>query len=158
MSSGFRTYQILEGLRIGAYPVDAEDVNTLSRLGIERVLNLVEDDEYAPGERDAVQEALAASGIEEWRLALVDEDGLPYELLEAAVLKVTRWLADGAQVYMHCRAGQHRSPALAAGVLALRGRMGIDEALSHVNARKPTADPLPQQREDLHRWWRTHSP
>jgi hypothetical protein len=29
----------------------------------------------------------------------------------------------------------------------------VDEALAHVQARKPSADPLPHQREDLRRWW-----
>ncbi len=29
----------------------------------------------------------------------------------------------------------------------------IDEALDAVRLRKPSADPLPHQREDLRRWW-----
>jgi hypothetical protein len=42
---------------------------------------------------------------------------------------------------------------VAAGAVALREAVGIDEALDRVTARKPRADPLPHQREDLHRWW-----
>ena len=35
----------------------------------------------------------------------------------------------------------------------MREGIDIDEALAYVQARKPTADPLPHQREDLRRWW-----
>ncbi len=157
MSSWFRTYgfaRVLDSLAIGAYPLDAEDVGTLARLGIQRVLNLVEDQEYRPGERDAVLRAIAASGIEERRLELVDYAGLSPEQLETAVREVSRWLDDGVQTYVHCRAGWQRSAAVAAGVVALQEGLGIDEALAYVQARKPSADPLPHQREDLRRWWR----
>ena len=157
MSSWFRTYgyaAVLDLLSIGAYPLDADDVDTLSRLGIQRVLNLVEDGEYRPGERDVVVRALAAHGIDERRLQLIDYGGFPPEQLETAVLEVSRWIESGIQTYVHCRAGWQRSAAVAAGVVALREGMGIDEALAYVQARKPSADPLPHQREDLRRWWR----
>src|SRR5207248_2493797 len=55
--------------------------------------------------------------------------------------------------YLHCRAGWQRSAAVAAGVVALRDGLDIDEALDFVRRRKPSADPLPHQREDLRRWW-----
>jgi hypothetical protein len=42
---------------------------------------------------------------------------------------------------------------VAAGVVALRSGIDIDEALAEVQDRKPSADPLPHQREDLRRWW-----
>jgi len=58
---------------------------------------------------------------------------------------------------VHCRAGWQRSAAVAAGVVALHEGMGIDEALAYVQTRKPSADPLPHQREDLRRWWRTRA-
>jgi hypothetical protein len=42
---------------------------------------------------------------------------------------------------------------VAAGVVALRDGLDIEEALAFVQRRKPSADPLPHQREDLRRWW-----
>jgi len=54
---------------------------------------------------------------------------------------------------VHCRAGWQRSAAVAAAVVAVRDGLDIDEALAYVQARKPSADPLPHQREDLRRWW-----
>jgi protein-tyrosine phosphatase len=157
VSTWFRIYgfaDIVDGLLIGAYPLDADDVAMLEWAGVERVMNLVEDQEYRPGDRDAVADALVSAGIEEHRLSLTDYGGLPADELEAAVQEVSHWLDQGARTYLHCRAGWQRSAAVAAGVVALRAGLGIDQALEFVQSRKPSADPLPHQRDDLRRWWR----
>jgi protein-tyrosine phosphatase len=156
VSNWFRTYgfaDVRDGLLIGAYPLDADDVAMLDWIGIERVLNLVEDQEYRPGQREAVEAALASTGIEEHRLNLTDYGHLPAEELEVAVQEVCAWLDHGARTYLHCRAGWQRSAAVAAGVIALRDGIDIDDALAYVQSRKPSADPLPHQRADLRRWW-----
>ena len=156
MSSWFQTYgfaDVFPNLLIGAYPLDRRDVGLLANIGVQRVLNLVEDDEYRPGEREEVLEALAAAGIHERRMALVDFGGLSTDELEAAVQTVNEWLDDGARVYLHCRAGWQRSAAVAAGVVAIRAGTDVEEALRLIQSRKPTADPLPHQRDDLRRWW-----
>ena len=156
MSSWFRSYgfaDVFDGLLIGAYPLDEVDVSMLASLGVQRVLNLAEESEYRPGDRDAVETALDASGIEEHRLPLPDYGGLPPGLIERAVQDVLAWLGEGKRTYLHCRAGWQRSAALAAGVVAIREHMDIDDALALVQSRKPSADPLPHQRDDLRRWW-----
>ncbi len=84
---------------------------------------------------------------------MLDYGGLPAPALETAVREVNQWLDEGARTYVHCRAGWQRSAAVAAAVIAVRVGIDIDEALAHVQARKPSADPLPHQREDLRRWW-----
>lgn len=156
MSEWFSTYgfaDVLDQLLIGAYPLDERDVRMLAWAGVERVLNLAQDDEYDPGQRDEVAAALADAGIEEQRLDLVDYGGLPADTIERAVQIVLGWLRDGARVYLHCRAGWQRSAAVAAGVVAIVNESDIDEALAFVQRRKPTASPLAHQREDLLRWW-----
>ena len=65
------------------------------------------------------------------------------------------WLDDGEVVYLHCRAGWQRSAAVAAGAIAIRDGIELDRALLQVQQLKPTADPLPHQREDLSRWFDT---
>jgi protein-tyrosine phosphatase len=156
VSKWFRSYgfaDILDEFLIGAYPTDAEDIGTLSSMGVRRILNLVEDDEYRRGERVALEQALREAGIEEYRLAMVDYAGIPPDALELAVGTVCSWLDEGARTYLHCRAGWQRSAAVAAGVVAVREGLDIDQALEVVRMRKPSADPLPHQREDLRRWW-----
>lgn len=156
VSSWFRTYgfgDVLDDLLIGAYPLDAGDVSVLERAGVRRVLNVVEDEEYRPGERAAVEEALEQAQIEEHRISLTDYGGLPAEELEEAVQEIAVWLDDGLRTYLHCRAGWQRSAAIAAAVVAIRNGTDIDDALAYVQSRKPSADPLPHQRADLRRWW-----
>ena len=144
---------MLDDLLVGAYPLDQDDVDTLARLGTRRVLNLTEDDEYRPGDRQTVERAFAAAGIVEHRLRLTDYGSLPADRIEAAVQEIGRWLDDGERTYLHCRAGWQRSAAIAAGVVAVRTGVEIDEALAAVRDRKPSADPLPHQQDDLRRWW-----
>lgn len=156
MSSWFQSYgfaDVTDNLLIGAYPLDQRDVAMLALMRIERVLNLVEDEEYRSGEREAVERAFRDAGIEEHRLRLTDFGQLPADELEAAVETVNGWLDEGARVYLHCRTGWQRSAAVAAGVVALREQLDIGSALERVQMRKPSADPLPHQREDLARWW-----
>jgi protein-tyrosine phosphatase len=156
MSSWFRTYgfaDITDKLFVGAYPLDAEDVLMLEHVGIERVLNLAEDEEYPEGQREVAEDALRDAGIEEYRRNLVDYGGLPADELEAAAQEVAEWLDEGVRVYLHCRAGWQRSAAIAAATLALREGIDIDEALAYVQNRKPSADPLPHQRAQLREWW-----
>jgi protein-tyrosine phosphatase len=161
MSKWFRSYgfaDVHDKLLVGAYPLDREDVGMLEWMKIERVLNLVEDEEYAPGERRQVEHALYAAGIEEQRLSLTDYGRLPAPKLELAVTEINEWLDQGLRVYVHCRAGWQRSAAIAAGVVALREGVAIEDALARVRRRKPSADPLPQQREDLLQWWAEREP
>jgi protein-tyrosine phosphatase len=160
MSGWFRTYgfaDVADGLLIGAYPLDRGDVAMLARAGIERILNLVEDREYHLGERETVEDALNDTGIEEHRLNLTDYGRLPPGDLDAAVQQVTAWLDEGRRTYVHCRAGWQRSAAVAAAVVALRDGVDIDQALASVQRRKPSADPLAHQRQDLRRWFETRT-
>lgn len=142
-------------LLIGAYPLDFSDVRMLERLGVRHVLNLVEDQEYAPGQREQVVAALDAAGIEETRMNLQDYGRLPPEAIEAAVRQVVSWLGAGERTYLHCRAGWQRSAAVAAGVVAIKDGVDVETALGRVQTRKPSARPLPHQHEDLLRWWTT---
>ena len=156
VSRWFRSYgfaDVFDDLIVGAYPLDQDDIDTLAHLGIERVLNLTEDAEYRPGDRHEVARALTRAGIAESRLPLTDYGGLPAGELEAAVRAVGTWLDAGERTYVHCRAGWQRSAAVAAGVVAIRTGMDVDDALDYVRRRKPSADPLPHQRADLRRWW-----
>src|SRR5581483_5524748 len=117
VSRWFRSYgfaDVLDDLFVGVYPTDSDDVAALERIGIRRVLNLTEDEEYRPGDRAEVERALAGAGIDERQLSLPDFGGLPPSALEAAVQEVNAWLDAGARTYVHCRAGWQRSAAVAA--------------------------------------------
>jgi len=149
--------QVADGLITGAYPLDADDVAELSGAGITAVFNLCEDGEYEPGERDDASAALERAGIAEARLPCQDYGNLLPGALEEATRTIIGWLDAGERVYLHCRAGWQRSAAVAAAVVALREEVDLEEALQRVRARKPSAEPLAHQLEDLERWWQARA-
>jgi atypical dual specificity phosphatase len=156
VSDWFRNYGfagIYNNLVIGAYPLDDDDVEALAQIGVRQVVNLVEDDEYEPGQREDVARALERAGIPESRISLTDFGDLPVDTFEDAVQRVLASLDHGRRTYVHCRAGRQRSAAVAAGVVAVRSGMDIDNAVEFVRTRRPKADPLPNQRDDLRTWW-----
>jgi protein-tyrosine phosphatase len=160
MSDWFRTYgfaQVHDGLLIGAYPLDADDIRMLGAMSVRQVLNLVEDAEYGQGRRAAIEQALREARIEEHRMQLTDFGRLPADALEEAVRLVVTWLKAGIPSYVHCRAGWQRSAAVAAGAVAVYEGIGIDEAVGIIQERKPSAEPLPHQRDDLRAWWNARS-
>jgi atypical dual specificity phosphatase len=144
---------VLDELVVGAYPLDRADVERIAGEGVDRIYNLCQDAEYADGERAGVAAALREHGIEEERLPLVDYGGLGPEVLERAVSDVLEALDDGSRVYLHCRAGWQRSAAVAAGVIALREDLPVEDALRVLRERKPTAEPMDHQRADLLAWF-----
>jgi atypical dual specificity phosphatase len=156
MSSWFEHFgfaEVGDGLVMGAYPQDGDDVAALVDAGITRIFNLVQDVEYEPGARDACTLALAEAGIQERRVELVDFGSLSTEQIEDAAQAVLAWLEQGERVYVHCRAGWQRSATIVAAIVTLREGVMPWVALDILRERKPTANPLSHQREDLFRWW-----
>lgn len=147
--------EVADGLLIGAYPQDAKDVMALSAAGVTRIFNLVQDVEYQEDARESCAAALEQAGIDEARLELPDYGGLLPGQIELTVRSAIWWLEDGERVYVHCRAGWQRSATVAAAIVALREDVEPEQALELIRERKPTAQPLPHQREDLFRWWTT---
>ena len=158
MSAWFERYgfaEVGENLLMGAYPQDAADVAAIAEVGVTRVFNLVQDVEYDEGARDACVAALAAAGIDERRIELVDFGSLPAAQIEFAAQAVLAWLEEGEHVYVHCRAGWQRSATVMAAIIALREGVSPGVALQRLRRRKPTANPLSHQLEDLLKWWQT---
>lgn len=156
MSEWFQRFgyaTVADGLVTGAYPLDADDVAALGAAGIDLAYNLCEDIEYAEGQREAVQEALARAGIAERRQQVEDYGNLSGAALDRAVGDVMTELDAGRKVYLHCRAGWQRSATVAVAVIALRENLSLPLALTALRQRKPTAEPLAHQRDDLLRWW-----
>ncbi len=142
-----------DGLFMGAYPQDADDVATIAGLGVTRVFNLVQDVEYEGDGRAACVAALAEAGMREERVELIDFGNLLPGHIERAATTVRSWLGEGETVYLHCRAGMQRSATVAAAIVALDEGLEPAEALAVVRARNPRANPLVHQRQDLERWW-----
>ena len=65
---------------------------------------------------------------------------LPMFVLRRGVTAAVLVLAAGGRVLIYCRAGRHRSVAMAACILIARG-MTADEAMDTIVAHRPVADP-----------------
>jgi atypical dual specificity phosphatase len=154
----FGRAEVADGLVIGAFPLDADDVSMLRAEGITTVLNLCQDIEYEDGERGALDQLMSIVGIEEMRVPCLDHGNLLSGALERASDLAIERLKAGERVYVHCRAGWQRSAAVAAAVVARRENVEPDVALGMIKRRKPSADPLPHQIEDLRSWWRARQP
>jgi protein-tyrosine phosphatase len=141
-----------DGFLSGAMPVDAPDVQMLRRAQVDVAYNMCEDDEYE-GPRAGIELALANAGIVERRAPTADYGGLSPALLDSLVGGIDADLEAGRRVYLHCRAGWQRSAAVAAPVIALRENLDLEEALDVLQERKPSADPLEHQWEDVRAWW-----
>jgi protein-tyrosine phosphatase len=146
--------RVAPGLVMGAMPLDEEDLGQLTELGVDAIYNLCEDGEYLPGQRLVLWNALSAARLLERRLPFADHGRLDGEELDRAAREVGEWIDADRQVYLHCRAGQQRSAAVAAAVIAIRTTGDIDAALDEVARQRPGAVPLRRQRKDLVRWWR----
>lgn len=65
---------------------------------------------------------------------------LPLFLLRRGATAAVLVMAAGGQVLIYCRAGRHRSVAMAACILIARG-MTADQAMDLIVAHRPVADP-----------------
>ncbi len=148
-----RFHEVAPGLWQGAIVGGEPDVAALAAVGVTRVLNLCEDREYEPGERDEVTAALRAAGMEEERLPSLDHGSLLPGLLERAVRVVSAWRDAGEVVLVHCLAGQERSATVAAAVIAAQSGAAPAQAVDQVRRARRLARPLPHQVADLERWW-----
>ncbi|MDO9409945.1 hypothetical protein [Patulibacter sp.] len=156
MSAWFDVYGcdlVRDGLLVGAVPRDVDDVAVLRGQGVSRVVCLVADEEYEPGDRRAVEAAYAAARIVESRVPSQDFGRLPAAALEASSALVADALDGGATVYLHCRAGWQRSVVTAAASLSRVTGDPPAATLAAVTAARRGACPLPHQVDDLETWW-----
>lgn len=86
--------------------------------------------------------ALAQPPFRLLRLPVYDNPLLPIPLavLRRGVDAALPVMASGGKVLVYCRAGRHRSVAMAACILIARG-MTADEAMDTIVAKRPYADP-----------------
>ncbi len=149
----FIGHWVADGLMLTNLPFEAEHVEALGREGVELVLNMCEDVEYWPGQRESVEAAYGATGVEEdreWQVKDLGEH--PLDLLDSATKLIDEATAAGRNVAVHCRGGIERSATVAAAALIGRQGISVDEALAHLREIAPQAWPLSHQREALERW------
>jgi len=132
--------RISDRIFVGTCPASAVDVRRLAQAGIDAVVNLQTDQDFIALGIDwpALEHAYFEQGIEVYRYPMIDFDEADIESrLRAAAAVVNDALDAGHRIYLHCTAGQERSPTTAAAWLTLFGDRSPDDALQQVKqARK----------------------
>jgi len=148
--------QILEELYVGSHPETLEDIESLkSSWVITAVLNLQTDEDLVERELDwsTLEAYYTDLDISTQRVQMRDFD---YEdqrrNLPDAVKALARLLSSGQIVYLHCNAGQGRSPLVAMAYLYWCRGLGSQDAVKHFKERRacsPTTELLEVTRQDL---------
>jgi hypothetical protein len=134
-------------------PHEAAHADALADAGVGLVLNMCEDSEYRPGQRDDMSRAYESYGIEETRaLRLADLGDHPLDLFDTAVRLVEDARLSGRNVVVHCRGGRERSAAIVAAALVAKEGLTVEQAIERMRSIAPQAAPLPGQRSALELW------
>lgn len=123
--------RITEHLYIGAWP-HSRDAEALAEMRFDLIISMT-------------LTALAKEVAEPHRvvrLLAIDSPltPIPMRHFHTGVSAALPVIAQGGRVLVHCRAGRHRSVAMAACILIATG-MSADEAMALIVAKRPAADP-----------------
>lgn len=132
--------RISDRIFVGSCPATNVDVARLAQAGISAVVNLQSDQDFVVLGIDwpSLEHVYFDKGIEVYRFPMIDFDEADIESrLKAAATVVNNALDAGHRIYLHCTAGQERSPTTAAAWLTLFGGQSPGDALRQVmQARK----------------------
>jgi len=147
--------RILPELYVGALPEGSDDVEALRDCGVSAVLSLQSDVDLRVRKLtwESQESTYRRFGLEAQRAPMRDFDPENQRLtLPGAVRVLSRLLAAGHTVYLHCSAGVGRSPLVAMAYLYWCRRFGLKEAIEHVRERRPctpNVELLEDSRRDL---------
>lgn len=134
---------VLDQVFVGTAPASAADARRLRRaLGVTAVLNLQTDADFDAWRIDWTALASAYDDedivVERWPIRDFDGDDLVARIA-GAIERLDRLLDVGHRVYLHCTAGQQRSPAVAVAWLIRHEGLMLDAALARVKAKRACA-------------------
>jgi predicted protein tyrosine phosphatase len=136
--------EICPDIYIGPYPQTPEHVEMMHEAGITAVLNLQTDEDFAHHSIpwSTLMETYTALEMQVIRCPIPDFNAEALmQLLPDAVRALDAALKAKRVVYVHCTAGMGRAPAVVVAYLVWRRGMTLEDALSHVKARRAVAAP-----------------
>ena len=131
--------RVYDGLWVGSYPQQPEDVLHLKSLGIDGVLNVQSNEDF--GERGInwtlFWNFYVSQGVQVVRVPIIDfnNDDL-LRNLPTAVTALEKLRSQTQGVYLHCTAGINRSPTVAIAWLVQHQSMSVEDALAHVKEQR----------------------
>lgn len=114
------------------------DVERLRAAGVGAILSLCA--EYLDPDAEC-----ARAGLVTTRVPIHDDLWLRTRDFDASLAWIDARVAEGKKVYVHCAAGRGRSVSVAIAWLVRRHGLGVDAALSRIQAVRRAANPTPWQ-------------
>jgi atypical dual specificity phosphatase len=118
-----------ENLLLGAVPAPRH-IQQLANLGITAIVNMCE-------EFRGHEATMAACGVTQFYLPVVDYHAPDVETLERGVQFIQDRARAGQKTYLHCKAGQGRSATLALCYLMAAYNLSAAEAFARIKAVRP---------------------
>lgn len=145
--------RVTERLLVGRNPLTARDVEQLRAAGVTHLLDLREEWEWlVPRHGAAALPALETAGIQRLHLPVPDTTPPSSAQFAAACAFIDAALCQpGAQVYVHCRAGQGRTGAVVLAHAA-RGATESGQALRILQRACSRLQPLSNQVRAVDKW------
>jgi ADP-ribosylglycohydrolase/protein-tyrosine phosphatase len=133
------------------------DIARLEALGVDVLVELVEDFELARCGLPDFEEAFARSAVRLVRYPIVDLDAPPDMASYLALVRdIAGWVRDGRSVAVACRGGLDRSGMTAACVLVELG-LNPETAIDRVHQRRHRSLTVWEEQEVVRRWERAAS-
>lgn len=127
-------------LYLGALPLQNKGhLDSLKNLGVTRVLSMVEDFEIEDGwfNTPVKQQTWEENGIRVKHIQAADFLPLSHDHLGEGIEYLTKTLAEGHTVYVHCKAGRGRSASIVIGFLMKHHHLSFEDAFDEVKRQRP---------------------
>ena len=137
--------RIVDGIFVGTCPENRLDAERLSQNRITAVFNLQSDADLVARQIHwaDLEQAYLELGISPYRAPIIDfDDADMAALLPNAVRTLAGVIRNHSRVYVHCTAGQQRSPSAVIGYLAWHCGHDLEEAITLVMSARKCAPPL----------------
>ncbi len=136
---------ITDGVFVGTCPGSTIDVQRLKQAGISAVLNMQTDRDFIVNGINwpMLEKNYHQSGLSSYRYPIIDfDDADMLNLIGGAAKLLNEITENHSRIYVHCTAGQQRSPSAAIAWLAWQKDLGLENAIDIVMKARKCDPPL----------------
>ena len=136
---------ITDGIFVGTCPASTIDIQRLKQAGITAILNMQTDNDFKVNGIDwpFLEKNYHQTGITSYRYPIIDfDDDEMLSFIGGAAKLLSEIVETHPRIYVHCTAGQQRSPSAVIGWLAWQKGHTLEDAIEIVMKARKCAPPL----------------